>query len=156
MGDWVRIRRALPPEISEIMRHRREMFHDMGFTDTRALDVMQRTSEQFIREALADGSYHQWFAQTLEPRIVGGVAILTYPWVSSPENPRPERAYVLNMYVYPEFRGKGVARRLMECAIQWCGRQGFLSVYLHSSEMGRQLYEKLGFKPTNELRLELR
>ena len=155
MNEWLKIREASGSEIAEIIRQRREMFHDMGFTDISALDVMQRTSEQFIRQALADGRYHQWFAETSGRRIVGGVAVLTHRWVSSPAIPRPERSYILNMYVSPEFRRKGVARRLMERAIEWCRGQGFFSLSLHASEMGVRLYEELGFKPTNEMRLDL-
>ena len=156
MNDGTHIRRASAAEIAEIIRQRRGMFQDMGFTESSALEMMQRTSEQFIREAVGAGVYHQWFAETYDSRASGGVAVLTYRWVSSPRNPRPEKAYILNMYVYPEFRGRGVARQLMTEAIQWCRGQGFLYVDLHASEMGMRLYEKLGFKPTNEMRLELR
>jgi GNAT superfamily N-acetyltransferase len=155
MTNPTSIRRAFPSEIDEIMRHRRGMFHDMGFTHPSALDAMQCTSEGFIKEALTDGSYHQWFAEISGSQVIGGVAVLTHPWVSSPVNPRPQKAYVLNMYVYPEFRGKGVAQGLMRRAIQWCREEGFRSAYLHASEMGKPLYERLGFRPTNEMRLEL-
>ena len=117
--------------------------------------MMQRASEQFIRGAVRARVYHQWFAEAFDSRIMGGVAVLTYRWVSSPQNPRPEKAYILNMYVYPDFRSKGVTRKLMERAIQWCREQGFFSVDLHASKMGMRLYDKLGFKPTNEMRLEL-
>jgi ribosomal protein S18 acetylase RimI-like enzyme len=59
------------------------------------------------------------------------------------------------MYVYPEFRRLGIARELMKSAIDWCRDQRFRSVYLHASEKGRALYEQLGFKAANEMRLEL-
>jgi GNAT superfamily N-acetyltransferase len=158
MTGWLNIRGASASDITEIIHQRTGMFRDMGFTDQSALDEMQRTSEQFIRAALINGSYHQWFAEAFdscEPHVVGGVAVLTYSWVTSPTNSRPERAYILNMYVYPEFRRKGVARKLMETAITWCRNQHFASVDLHASEMGALLYGKLGFKATNEMRLEL-
>jgi GNAT superfamily N-acetyltransferase len=148
------IREARPSEMMEIMRHRRGMFMDMGFEDPTALDAMQRTSEEFMRKAVTDGEYHQWFAETSQSRVIGGVAVLVHPWVSSPTDPRPERAYVLNMYVYPEFRRQGIARELMSTALEWCRKHGFRSEYLHASENGRRLYEELGFKPTNEMRIE--
>jgi GNAT superfamily N-acetyltransferase len=158
MSDWLNIRGTSASDITEILYQRKGMFRDMGFTDQFALDEMQRTSEQFIRAALTNGSYHQWFAEvagTCESRVVGGVAVLTYSWVTSPTNFRPEKAYILNLYVYPEFRRKGVARKLMETAIKWCLSQHFASVDLHASEIGALLYQKLGFKATNEMRLEL-
>jgi GNAT superfamily N-acetyltransferase len=152
--DFKRIREARSSEMVEIMRHRRGMYTDMGFEDATALDAMEHTSEEFIRKAIIDGEYHQWFAETSQSRVIGGVAVLVHPWVSSPTNPRPERAYVLNMYVYPEFRRQGIARELMRTAIEWCRKHRFRSLYLHASENGRRLYEELGFKSTNEMRIE--
>jgi GNAT superfamily N-acetyltransferase len=57
--------------------------------------------------------------------------------------------------VEPEHRRQGLARSIMQHLIDWCRTQGFQSVALHSSEYGRALYEKLGFKSTNEMRLRL-
>jgi hypothetical protein len=39
--------------------------------------------------------------------------------------------------------------------IQWLREQDFGSVVLHASDEGRPLYESLGFRPTNEMRLKL-
>jgi hypothetical protein len=39
--------------------------------------------------------------------------------------------------------------------IDWCRENGFINVGLHASDEGRPVYEQLGFKPTNEMRLEL-
>jgi GNAT superfamily N-acetyltransferase len=69
-------------------------------------------------------SSYQWFAETSQSRVIGGVAVLVHRWVSSPTNPRLEQAYVLNMYVYPEFRRQGIARELMRTAIEWCRKHG--------------------------------
>ena len=62
---------------------------------------------------------------------------------------------ILNMYTEPEFRRRGLARMLMEKMIAWCREQGYNTVSLHASDKGRPLYEALGFRPTNELRLAL-
>jgi hypothetical protein len=77
--DEIHIREALPSEIDEIMRQRRYMFDDMGFKDPSDLDAMQHTSEAFIRRAIAERKYHQWFAETSELRIAAGAAILVHP-----------------------------------------------------------------------------
>ena len=43
----------------------------------------------------------------------------------------------------------------MESALEWCREHRIRAVILHSSKDGRALYEKLGFRPTNEMRLTL-
>ena len=78
------------------------------------------------------------------------------PWPGVLGQRQPQRAMILNMYVEREHRRKGVARALMETMIRWCRENEFAYVGLHASESGRGLYEKLGFQPTDEMRLELR
>jgi GNAT superfamily N-acetyltransferase len=59
------------------------------------------------------------------------------------------------MYTEPEYRRRGLARKLMEIMIAWCKQEAFGSVLLHASDEGRPLYEALGFVATNEMRLKL-
>jgi GNAT superfamily N-acetyltransferase len=60
------------------------------------------------------------------------------------------------MYVEKPYRRRGIARTLMEEMLGWCRREEFAYVGLHASDDGRPLYEKLGFRATNEMRLELK
>ncbi|PIS27506.1 MAG: hypothetical protein COT43_10080 [Candidatus Marinimicrobia bacterium CG08_land_8_20_14_0_20_45_22] len=50
-------------------------------------------------------------------------------------------------------RHRGLAKSIMNAMIRWCREQGFGCVSLHASDAGRHLYESMGFKPTNEMRL---
>jgi GNAT superfamily N-acetyltransferase len=149
------IRQATQNDISEILRHRRGMYEDMDYTDGAALSAMLSTSEPYLTAALANGSFRSWLALD-GTRIVGGGAVLINAWPSHPYDLECRRATILNVYVYPDFRRKGVARRLMETMIDWCREEGFAAVYLHASKDGRLLYEGLGFEPTTEMRLKLR
>ena len=87
---------------------------------------------------------------------MGAPAYAISPWPGSPDDPSGLRALVLNVYTEPEFRRRGIARRIMETAIGWCREQGLGSVSLHASDFGRALYESLGFRQTNEMRLYLK
>ena len=60
---------------------------------------------------------------------------------------------LLNVYTEPEFRQRGIARRIMGTILAWLKEQGFPSASLHASDEGRPLYEDLGFEATNEMRL---
>ena len=44
----------------------------------------------------------------------------------------------------------------METVVDWCRTEGFYTVSLHASHEGRSLYESMGFRDTNEMRLFLR
>ncbi|HXR26724.1 MAG TPA: GNAT family N-acetyltransferase, partial [Candidatus Baltobacteraceae bacterium] len=84
----------------------------------------------------------------------GGGVIVT-PWLARPREADPRRAVIVNVFTEPGWRGRGLARRIMETIIAWLREQGLQSVVLHASDAGRHLYETLGFEPTNEMRLRL-
>lgn len=64
-------------------------------------------------------------------------------------------AYVNSVFVYPEYRRRGIAKGLMELTLVWAREQGCSQVRLRASDDGRPLYASLGFKPSTEMQLEL-
>lgn len=155
MSIEIKVRPVTPDDVPELIRHRRGMYEDMGYNDESALAMMESTCSPFLAAALANGSVHAWLAEAGQ-RVVAGGFVLISPWPSHPYDGQCRRATILNMYTDPEFRRQGIARRLMQTMIDWCRREGFMNVDLHASNKGRPLYESLGFKPTNEMRLNLR
>jgi GNAT superfamily N-acetyltransferase len=149
------IRQATQTDIPELLRHRRGMYQAMGYTDANALSSMLSACQPYLMAALADASFRGWLALVGE-RVIAGGAVLINPWPSHPYDLECRRATILNVYVDPEFRRRGIARQLMRTMIDWCRKEGFASVYLHASNEGRALYETLGFEPTTEMRLKLR
>ncbi len=57
-----------------------------------------------------------------------------------------ELAWIGMVLVLPDCRGKGVGRGLMEHALAWLEQRGVRQVKLDATDMGRPLYEKLGFR----------
>lgn len=53
--------------------------------------------------------------------------------------------YVTNVYTVPGWRGRGVATALLNATIEYAQNQRARLVYLHTSDAGRSVYEKLGF-----------
>jgi len=155
MNDNFTIRPATLADIEEILRQRRGMYEDMGETDASALAGMVSTSRPYLVEALYSGSCRAWLAQSSDGHILGGGAIIISPWLSHPYDQQCRKASILNVYTYPEYRRRGVARQLMLTMIEWCRTQGFVQVDLHASKQGKSLYESLGFQPTTEMRLKL-
>jgi GNAT superfamily N-acetyltransferase len=82
--------------------------------------------------------------------------VIVTPWLAHPYDLECRRATILNVYTNPEYRRRGLARKIMQTIIQWCKREGLARVTLHASDDGRHLYESLGFESSNEMRLKLR
>jgi GNAT superfamily N-acetyltransferase len=154
-NNYPTIREAAASDIPEILRQRRRMYEDMQYHDPIALDAMAALSSPYLATAMADGSFRVWLA-TDEDRVVAGGAVVISPWPAQPHDVECRRATILNVYTDPEYRRRGVARKLMQTIIAWCQREGFPRVTLHASDDGRRLYESLGFEASNEMTLKLR
>lgn len=151
----ITIREAHASDISEILRQRCRMYEDMSYRDKAALAAMASVSSAYLQKALADGSFRAWLACD-RGRIVAGGAVIVTPWLAHPYDLECRRATILNVYTEPEYRRRGIARKLMQTMIDWCQQEGLAGVTLHVSEDGRHLYESLGFESSNEMRLKLR
>ena len=149
------IRPAVTEDLEAIVRHRRRMFEDMGFTDRQALDTMLAISTPLILRCVIDGTYRGWLVETSGDGIVAGGGVIILQFQPHPIDPRPQRAWVVNMFTEPEHRRRGLARRLMKTMVEWCSAEGMRFLYLHASDDGRPLYESMGFKSSNEMRLAL-
>ncbi len=55
-------------------------------------------------------------------------------------------AYILNIFTLPEWRGKGIGKRIFELILQEAIDRGYKRIALHATDAGRPMYEKFGFK----------
>jgi GNAT superfamily N-acetyltransferase len=150
-----RIRPATPGDLETVLRHRRRMFEEMGFRDPAALERMLEVSATLLGRGLADGSYRGWLAEAPDGRVVAGGGVIVLTFQPHPIDPRPQRAWVVNMFTEPEYQRRGLARRLVQEMIAWCRAEGMRYLYLHASDAGRPLYESMGFIANNEMRFAL-
>src|SRR5437660_3535230 len=151
----ITIRPASIDDIAVLQHHRRMMWWDMGRRDETQLQMMERAADEYFQSAVSDGTHRGFLAANKTVEVIGGGGIVISAWPGTLGQRSPRRAMILNMYVEAGYRRRGVARALMEVMIAWCRENGFAQVSLHASDAGRLLYEKLGFKPTNEMRLDL-
>ncbi|PWU03511.1 MAG: N-acetyltransferase [Terriglobia bacterium] len=149
------MRPATAEDIEVILDHRIEMYRDMGYRDPEQLARVRGVSREYFNDALRNGGYHAILAEIEDAGIVGGGGVVVCPWPGSVDRLQPRRPWILNVYVRPGYRRRGVARAIMQELIAWCRAEGFDCVCLHASDEGRPLYEQLGFQPTNEMRLNL-
>jgi GNAT superfamily N-acetyltransferase len=144
----VRLRTATADDLETIIQHRVAMFRDMGFGDG-VLARIERGARGHLSAAISGGGYYGVLAELAPAGVVGGGGVLVLPWPGT----EPRRCWIQNIYVKREFRRQGIARHIMGALLDWCREEGFDSVSLHASDAGRPLYEELGFRPTNEMRL---
>ena len=135
-----------------ITGHRHRMFHDNAFAGEEALTRMDAGFEPWVRQRLVDGRYVGLLMEE-GSRVIAAAGIFFADFPPHWMHPQPLRAYVLNVYTVPEYRGKGHAQQLMRLVIKECERRAVSTIVLHASPLGRPVYEKLGFAPTDEMML---
>lgn len=78
--------------------------------------------------------------------VVGGCAVAVQKVLPSNKNPAGTQAYLHNMFVEPEYRRRGIATALLEHIVDVCRRRGIKRFVLHATDMGRPIYERMGFE----------
>jgi ribosomal protein S18 acetylase RimI-like enzyme len=149
------IRPGTSADAETIVAHRRAMFYEMGHRDEHALDTMSDAFRPWLERMMRANQYLAWFAIDDDESIAAGLGLWLMDWPPHLVGPGPWRANILNVYTRPQSRRMGLARTLMDTAIEWCRANRVRAVILHSSDAGRSLYESMGFQATNEMRILL-
>ena len=155
IAEGIALRCASVEDAKTIVAHRRAMFRDQGHRDQAALDLMAVNFLPWLQAKMTSGEYLAWFAVTADATVVAGAGLWLMDWPSHMIGSSARRGNILNVYTEPEFRRRGLARWLMEAALEWCKNNGIDLVVLHASADGRPLYESMGFTASNEMRIKL-
>jgi GNAT superfamily N-acetyltransferase len=151
------LRFATVADIPTLVSHRRRMFEDMYASqdvtrDPAGYAAMDEAYAVLLRYEIPAGSTHVWVIEDGGAIAASGALKFT-DWLPRPDGQRRGLVYVHSVYCAPEYRRQGLARRILQAMIAYCRENGWPRISLHASELGRGLYEELGFMPTNELRL---
>jgi GNAT superfamily N-acetyltransferase len=95
-------------------------------------------------------------AVTPAGRPVAGGLLWLQPRSPSPRFATTAIPYLFSIYTEPEYRGRGIATRIVQTLVATADARGYPRVELFATEAGRGLYERLGFRPTTHMRLTLR
>lgn len=155
MTETFTLRTATLADIPTIIAHRRAMFEEMGYRNRAELDLMDANVENWYREKMERNEYVEWIALDGAGKIVAGAGLWVMDSPPHPTDPSTRRGNILNVYTSPDYRRRGLAKRVTLTILDWCREHGIRTVILHASDEGRILYESLGFRPTNEMRIQL-
>lgn len=147
-------RTATPADASLIAQHRRKMFTDSGQGDEAIRAEVEQAFAPWVLPRLESGEYSGWIVED-DGTSIAGAGIWWMPFPPHFFDTQPLRPYLLNVYVDPAYRGHGLARKLVELAIEAARQRGCKLLSLHASRMGKPIYEKMGFVGTSEMFLHL-
>ena len=155
MVDDILIRQATVADIPDLVRLRRMMLEWMGCDDPARLDAADTAASSYFAETIPAGAFYGWLAVTSTGETVGSGGAVFDQRPPGPGNLSGRIGYIMNISVIPSHRRRGIARRITQTILKWMAEQGIRYTTLHATEMGRPLYEELGFLASNEMELRL-
>jgi GNAT superfamily N-acetyltransferase len=83
-------------------------------------------------------------------KIAGCASISHITIMPTFSHPTGKRAHLMNVYSDPDYRGQGIAKKMVTMLIDEAWNRGATEISLDATKMGRPLYEKLGFYNSTE------
>ncbi len=151
----LKIRRATLRDLETLIAHRRGMWFDMGYKNNAELEAADKAYRRWAKERLKTGELVGFIVEA-KGQIAGSGCVWLRSRQPKPGNAAGLQPYLISMYTKHPFRRKGVATKIVKEAVRWAKAKHFPRMTLHASDMGRSIYEKLGFKQTWEMKLELK
>jgi GNAT superfamily N-acetyltransferase len=142
---------ATAADAALVSAHRRAMFAAMGRTQDSILDAMSRNFLHWVTRMIVEGKYAGWITEDAG-RPIASAGLLVLDWPPHPLDPTSEhRGYLLNVFVEPDYRKRGLAHALVDLCLAEAHRRRLRVVALHSSDAARPVYESFGFRATSEM-----
>ncbi len=134
-----------------ITAHRHAMFAEMGKYAPQSLERMNPHFTPWLERVMAAGRYVGWIVED-QGQPAASAGFFELDWPPHPLDPAgTARGYLLNFWVEPAYRRRGLARALVREALAESRRRGLLVTSLHASAAGRPVYEKEGFRASVEM-----
>jgi len=108
--------------------------------------------KRFFEHQISSNQYVQWLVEQDHNVIAtGAIQFISFP--PSYFNPTGIRGYISNMYTHSENRNKGIGKQVLHQLLAEAKRRKVHHIFLISSEIGKPLYKKMGFKE-NDIYME--
>ena len=141
----IEYRSATPDMLDLLVETRVEVLRAANRLDSDTdMSEVARQSREYYRGALSDGSHTGLLAFDGDA-FIGAGGVSYYRVMPTFHNPSGTCAYIMNMYVRPAYRRRGVATAMLRLLVADAKNRGAGRIGLEATEMGRPLYERFGF-----------
>ena len=140
-----RIRLAVPADIPQLCRLRLAYFdEEFGVLPTDKTAAISAHLPVYFAQHLGTGCVAA-VAEAEDGTLVSNALLTVIEKPANPFFPCGRSGYVLGVFTEPAHRGNGLATQIMELILAEAKRLKLDTVTLSASDMGKRIYEKLGF-----------
>ncbi len=155
MKEIYRYKKATIEDIDELVRTRIIVLRAANkLSDDVDMSLVEKESYEYYMRALETGEHIAYLVYN-NGTFIGAGGVSFYQVMPTYHNPTGKKAYIMNMYTVPEYRGQGIAFHTLDLLVKDAREQGVTQIALEATDMGRLLYEKYGFvKMEDEMELK--
>ncbi len=142
--------RAATPDDAATLAALRWENHSERHPELQHRDTLDTYTAAYIEQTrgeLVRGAHRAWLAEA-DGEAVACVLLVEWVMPPNPDEHQRKRGFVSSVYTRPDYRRQGVARQLMTMLVEHARAEGFQRLILWASDMGRPLYEDMGFTPS--------
>lgn len=151
------IREATVADAPALARSRLALFRDLGQEPSAdAAAEFERVCEETFERFISSGTNIAWLAEVPgETDPVGVLVLLKFPRLPTLKNSGITEGYIVNVFVIPAWRHRGIASSLTQTAVDYSRRSGLARIRLHATSAGYPVYSQSGFRNrTDEMELD--
>ena len=143
----LKFRKADINDLEELLEIRIEALKAANNLDDKAdMSDVKKEIERYYKKALPEGS-HDAFLIYDGDMVIGSGNVSYYSVMPTYCHPSGRKAYISNMYVRPEYRHQGIARKMLDILVKTIREKGNYTITLEATEMGKNMYRRYGFIP---------
>ena len=121
------------------MRMRQELDSDFNS------ELIYAKTLDFFKRNIESGA-HIAFTCEHDRQMIATVGITLFEIMPTTKYPNGKAARLMNMYVEPLYRSRGIARELLNRVVAYAKEHQIGKIMLNPSQMGKSLYENYGFR----------
>lgn len=156
MSDLI-IKRAGTGDVETLVTLRLEMRRER---EDAVLEIPESEFAVLLRNYFADAvkngtfvSFIAWDGETAA--ACSGLSVVALP--PSYGDLSGKKGYITNMYTRQSYRGRGIARKLLDSLKEYAKSEGCTTLALNASDAGYPVYKKYGFKDVSgEMKLKIK
>ncbi|MEL7622251.1 MAG: GNAT family N-acetyltransferase [Clostridiales bacterium] len=139
------IRKATKDDLDLLMASRKEALKAMfGEIPEADLDYMMAHTLEYYKNNVDHVTYFVFDGDT----FAACGSICFYQVMPSLHNPTGNKAYIINMYTHHDYRRRGLSNQLLDRLVQEAKERNIKEVHLDATSMGKPVYAKYGFIPS--------
>ena len=144
------LRQANLQDLEALIQLRLELLQEAGkIKGNSDIANLAEATRKYLGEKMPSDEFLAWVAE-VDSQIVATSDLVFFQRPPYNGNLSGLEAYILNVYTIPQWRGQGIATALLKQIISFVRATEAKRLWLHTTEDGKRIYEKLGFVSTSK------